>query len=119
MIPTITPEMFAGSPFEAACAEIAPDPARFPVLVEKLKTLDMTPFAWPEVAEIAAPTMLVIGDADAVRAEHAVEMFRLLGGGAMGDMTGLSRNRLAILPGTTHFMPPGCGMLDRSDCSWR
>lgn len=115
MIPTITPEMFAGSPFEAAYAEIAPDPGNFPVLVEKLKTLDMTPFAWPEVAEIAAPTLLVIGDADAIRAEHAVEMLRLLGGGAMGDMTGPSRNRLAILPGTTHFMPPGSGMLDRGD----
>jgi hypothetical protein len=33
----------------------------------------------------------------------------------MGDMTGVGRARLAILPGTTHFMPPGSGILDRSD----
>lgn len=114
-LPSITPEIFAGSPFEATYTEIAPDPAGFPTLVEKLKTLDLTPFAWPEIADIAAPTMIVIGDADAVRPEHAVEMLRLLGGGGMGDMTGPSRNRLAILPGTTHFMPPGSGMLDRHE----
>jgi hypothetical protein len=29
-------------------------------------------------------------------------MFRLLGGGVPGDLTGLPRSRLAILPGITH-----------------
>jgi hypothetical protein len=33
----------------------------------------------------------------------------------MGDLTGVGRARLAILPGTTHFIPPGSGVLDRSD----
>jgi hypothetical protein len=37
-----------------------------------------------------------------VRPEHAVELFRLLGGGVMGDLAGLPKSRLAILPGTTH-----------------
>jgi hypothetical protein len=30
------------------------------------------------------------------------ETFRLLGGGVAGDMAGLPRARLAVLPGTTH-----------------
>ena len=30
-------------------------------------------------------------------------MFRLLGGGVPGDLYGLPRSRLAILPGTTHI----------------
>jgi pimeloyl-ACP methyl ester carboxylesterase len=116
MIPTITPEMFAGSPFEATYRATAPDPDSFPVLVQKLKTLDETPFDWTaDVPGIAAPSMVVVGDADAVRVEHAVELFRLLGGGAMGDLSGLSRARLAVLPGTTHFMPPGSGLLDRHE----
>ena len=117
MIPSITPEMFAGSPLETGYRAIAPNPEGFPTLVQKLKTLDMTPFAWPaaDIQEIVAPTMIVIGDADAIQAEHAVELFRLLGGGAMGDLAGLSSARLAILPGTTHFVPPGSGILDRSD----
>jgi hypothetical protein len=29
-------------------------------------------------------------------------MFRLLGGGVMGDLTGLPNSQLAVLPGTTH-----------------
>ena len=116
MVPSITPEMFAGSPFETTYQQVAPDPDHFPVLVEKLKTLDLTPFDWSEdVQRITAPSLIIIGDADVVRAEHAVEMFRLLGGGAMGDLAGISKARLAILPGTTHFIPPGSGMLDRHE----
>ena len=30
-------------------------------------------------------------------------------------MAGLSRARFAVLPGATHFMPPGIGMLDHAD----
>ncbi len=43
MIETITPEVFAGSPYEAAYLEVAPNPGDFPTLVEKLKRLDLTP----------------------------------------------------------------------------
>ncbi|HEX9331351.1 MAG TPA: hypothetical protein VF896_05660, partial [Anaerolineales bacterium] len=48
---------------------------------------------------------LIIGDSDLVRPEHAVEMFRLLGGGVFGDTpAGLPNSQLAILPGTSHTM---------------
>jgi pimeloyl-ACP methyl ester carboxylesterase len=117
MFPSITPEMFAGSPMEEAYQRLAPNPEGFPKLVEKLKTLDTTDFAWPEqdVRGIAAPTMIVLGDSDGVRLEHAVEMFRLRGGGVMGDLSGLPQSQLAVLPGTSHFVPPGSGLMDRVD----
>ena len=52
---------------------------------------------------IEAPTLVIIGDSDLVRPEHAVEMFRLLGGGVFGDMPpGLPASQLAVLPGTSH-----------------
>lgn len=113
-IPSITPEVFAGSPIEAAYLEVAPNPDDFPKLVEKLKKLDMTPFEW-DIRAVTAPTLLIVGDSDAIRLEHTVEMFRILGGGVMGDLAGLPKSRLAVLPGTTHFIPPGSGMLDRAD----
>ena len=99
----MTPSIFAGTPHEEAYLRHAPNPEDFPVLVEKQKALPQA-FAWPEedVRSIAAPTLLIIGDSDIVRPEHAVEMFRLLGGGVPGDLTGLPRSQLAILPGTTH-----------------
>jgi pimeloyl-ACP methyl ester carboxylesterase len=100
----MTPDIFAGTPEEAAYLRHAPHPEDFPVLVEKQKVLPQA-FAFPEedVAAIIAPTLLVYGDSDVVRPEHAVALFRLLGGGVPGDLTGsLPASQLAILPGTTH-----------------
>jgi pimeloyl-ACP methyl ester carboxylesterase len=116
-IETITPEAFAGSPIEEAYLRTAPNPEDFPNLVAKLKRLDMEVYAWPpeDIRGIAAPTLLIIGDSDAIRPEHAVELFRLLGGGVMGDLAGLPKSQLAVLPGTTHFVPPGFAVLDRVD----
>src|SRR5215210_472013 len=117
MFPSITPEMFAGSPMETEYQRLAPNPEDFPVLVEKLKTLDTIDFAWPDddIRGIAAPTLIVLGDSDGVRLEHAVEMFKLRGGGVMGDLSGMPESQLAVLPGTSHFVPPGSGLLDRQD----
>jgi hypothetical protein len=36
-------------------------------------------------------------------------------GGVMGDLSGLPASQLAVLPGTSHFVPPGSGLLDRAD----
>jgi pimeloyl-ACP methyl ester carboxylesterase len=104
MISQITPEAFAGSPMEAVYREEAPHPENWPVLIEKLKDLDAQPFSWPEdeIRAITAPTFLIFGDSDVVTPEHAVEMFRLFGGGVPADLTGLPKSRLAILPATTH-----------------
>jgi pimeloyl-ACP methyl ester carboxylesterase len=114
---SITPELFSGSPVEAAYQRTAPNPGDFPKLVEKMTALDTTPFAWPEddIRAIAAPTLIVLGDSDGVRLEHAVEFFKLRGGGVMGDLAGMPASQLAVLPGTSHFVPPGSGLLDRAD----
>jgi pimeloyl-ACP methyl ester carboxylesterase len=116
-IETITPELFAGTPLLEEYTRVAPHPDDFPTLVAKLKQLDMEPFAWPkeDIRGIEAPTLLIIGDSDGTRLEHAVEIFRLLGGGVFGDIVGLPKSQLAVLPGTTHFVPPGFAVLDRAD----
>jgi len=101
---SITPELFAGSPVETEYQRTAPDPDGFPELVAKLTRLHAEPYAWPDdaIRAIPAPTMILLGDADGVRPEHAVELFRLRGGGIPGDVVGLPSARLAVLPGTTH-----------------
>jgi len=58
------------------------------------------------VADIKAPTLLVFAAADAIRPEHIVEFYKLLGGGQRDagiDGSQRSPNRLAIIPNTTHF----------------
>jgi len=111
-IEQITPELFAGTPWKEEYDRVAPNPDAFPTLVEKMKQLDSQPFTWPpdEIRAIAAPTMIIVGDSDGTTPEHAVELFRLRGGGVFGDLAGLPSARLAILPGTTHV-----GLIHRAD----
>jgi pimeloyl-ACP methyl ester carboxylesterase len=106
----VTAEMMAGSPFEQEYLRLAPHPEQFATLVEKVKRVDFTGWPAEAVRSIQAPVLLVIGDSDIIRPEHAVEMFRMFGGGVMGDVAGLPDSQLAILPGTTHV-----GVADRGD----
>lgn len=51
----------------------------------------------------AGAGLQLAGDADVVTLEHSVALFRLLGGGIMGDMgEPLPPSRLAIMPATSH-----------------
>jgi pimeloyl-ACP methyl ester carboxylesterase len=101
-----------GSPMHDAYTAAAPRPEDWPVLVDKTGQLLRQDYDWSAgVATLPMPTLIVVGDADSVRTQHAVDMYGLLGGGqADGAMGGLPRAQLAILPGTTHFT-----ILDRLD----
>lgn len=83
---------------------IAPHPQKFPQLFAKQQQLDGEIQDWSAetIRALKAPALLIIGDSDIIRPEHAVELFRLLGGGVVGDLVGLPRSQLAVLPGTTH-----------------
>jgi pimeloyl-ACP methyl ester carboxylesterase len=109
---TFSPEAFVGTPFEADYRRIAPRPDDFPTLILKVQDLLLSASDWPEEAirEIAAPTMIVVGDSDIVSVEHAVAFFRLRGGGVPGDFLPMPPAQLAILPGTTHI-----GLIARTD----
>ena len=101
----MTPEMMHGSPWHEEYLRIAPRPEDFPQLFAKKTAMDRQIKDLPAeaISAIKAPTLLIIGDSDLVRPEHAVEMFRLLGGGVFGDTpAGLPNSQLAILPGTSH-----------------
>ncbi|WP_342661340.1 hypothetical protein Rruber_05097 (plasmid) [Rhodococcus ruber] len=57
---------------------------------------------------ITAKAMVIVGDADGVTPEHALAMFRLLGGGdeeaaATGMLQTVPRARLVVLPATSHL----------------
>ena len=101
---SVKPEDLDGSAFQQEYARIAPHPEQWHRLVAKITDLDRTSGDWSReaIASVKAPALLIIGDSDIVRPEHTVEMFRLLGGGVVGDLVGLPRSQLAVLPGTTH-----------------
>jgi pimeloyl-ACP methyl ester carboxylesterase len=103
-IEQITPEAFAGSPWETAYRATAPEQAGWPVLIEKVKAFNRDFAGWTadQLRSIKTPTLVMVGDSDIVTPEHAAAMFRLLGGGVAGDVVGLPEDQLAVLPGTTH-----------------
>jgi pimeloyl-ACP methyl ester carboxylesterase len=104
MMDNFKPEFLVGTPWHDAYMRIAPRPEDFNTLVAKKIELDRGWKGWSaeEVQAIKAPVLIIVGDSDIVRPEHAAEMFRLLGGGVVGDLAGLPNSQLAILPGTTH-----------------
>ena len=100
----MTPDLMYGSPFHDAYLAVAPRPEDFERLFAKKQAMDQAWQGWSDdvIQSITTPVLLIAGDADIVRPEHVVEVFRLLGGGVAGDLVGLPPARLAILPGTTH-----------------
>ena len=102
LIPQMTPEMFAS--FEEDWRKLSPNPEGYAAFIDKMIALEHEPIAWgKDVEAMQAPTLIIAGDADVVTLEHIVAMFRLRGGGVMGDMgEPLPASRLAILPATSH-----------------
>jgi len=104
MIPQMTVDMFLQMPFAAEYRKLSPTPDSFPALVRKLIALEREPMSWREdLKRVKTPVLIIGGDADGYTLEHLVSLFRLLGGGVMGDMgKPLPASRLAILPATSH-----------------
>jgi pimeloyl-ACP methyl ester carboxylesterase len=104
MIPQMTVDMLAGTPLEQEYRKLAANPDGFRELARKLVALEHEPMAWEAgVKALEMPVLVIAGDADVATLEHTVAMFRLLGGGVMGDMgKPLPASRLAILPATSH-----------------
>jgi len=101
-------EQMKPSPMYQMFAAVNPDPERnFPILLDKMGAFIGNDYDYSgRIPSLAAPTMLVYGDWDAVRTAHVAQFFELLGGGrqdALWDGSGMNRNRLAILPGVTHY----------------
>lgn len=100
-------EQMKPTPMYQSYIKLAPRPADFPRLLDRMGEFMRKPYDWTEdVKKLKGPVMLVYGDADMVRPEHIVRSFQLLGGGlkdAGWQREHMSKNRLAILPNLTHY----------------
>jgi pimeloyl-ACP methyl ester carboxylesterase len=111
-IPQMTVEMLVNMPFAQEYRKLAANPDGFPALAGKLIALEKEPMHWEaDVKKLKTPVLIISGDADVATLEHSVKLFRLLGGGVMGDMgKPLPASRLAVLPATSHT-----AVIDQSD----
>ena len=101
----LTVDMIAGTPMEAEYRAKSPHPDGLQGLLDKLGAYDHGFPGWSDddIRGIAAPTLITVGDCDAVKLEHAVRFLQLRGGDVNGDFDGVPASQLAVFPGTTHF----------------
>ena len=106
----LSAEAFAGTPVEKAFKEHTPDAKAFDAYLEKLKVLNVDDqnISDAQMRSISAKTMVIVGDADGVKPEHALAMFELRGGGdeeaaASGMLQKVPAARLVILPAASHI----------------
>jgi pimeloyl-ACP methyl ester carboxylesterase len=106
----LTPAVAEGmkeTPMYKTYAALAPKVDDFPKLIGILGDLMRQKYDWSkELPKIEAQVMLVYGDSDMFRLEHAVKFYQLLGGDlrdAGWQREHQSKNRLAIIPDATHY----------------
>ena len=84
-----------------------PEPQRFPQFLDKMGKMMGASYDWSaDVKKLPMPVMLVFADNDSVSQKHIAEFFALLGGGVKEpgwQNTQLSKARLAIVPGYSHY----------------
>jgi pimeloyl-ACP methyl ester carboxylesterase len=102
-------EAFDGTPVETAFMAHTPDAKAFDAYLAKMKELNVNDqdISDEEMRSISAPTMVIVGDADGVKPEHALAMFTLRGGGdeeaaATGVLQKVPVARLVVLPAMSH-----------------
>ncbi len=103
----LAPEFFMQTPIYEAYLRLAPKPEDFSRFVISMGDGMSQDYDWEKpVSALSCPTLIIAGDADGLPPSHAVEFFKLLGGGlrdAGWDGAHLISSQLAILPGATHY----------------
>jgi pimeloyl-ACP methyl ester carboxylesterase len=91
---TLPPD-FAPKQLKDPYDKVAPDPKRWPVLVAKVKQMQLgfNGLSDKDLNGITAHTLIIMGDREGFRLEHAVGMYRLI-----------PSAQLAIVPGADHFL---------------
>jgi len=105
ILPMLTPEMFERTPIKTEYDKLAPDPKHWKEFINKMKKFVTTSydFGADKIKAIKSPTLIIAADGDGVLPEHAVEMYRLRGGGYMIDFGPIPAAQLAIFPGSSHI----------------
>lgn len=99
----MTVQMFEGISFKKEYDNLAPNKTDFPILIQKLKKLDMSSFNWEsEYMRIKKPILLMFGDADMVTLDHIADMVKKLGDNQPADLGYKSNVQLVIPPNTSH-----------------
>ncbi|MFC4870685.1 alpha/beta fold hydrolase [Negadavirga shengliensis] len=101
--PEFMEKALEGSPYHREYLNAGKSPGDWSRQLDKIRAFEQKEQDWPvdEIRTIKAPALIVAGDADIVQAEHVLALYKLLGGGSLGELS-MPVSQLAILPGTIH-----------------
>ena len=107
--------MIVNMPFAEEYRKLAPNPDGFPGAGREAdRAREGADGVGSDVKALKTPVLIITSDADVATLEHSVAMFRLLGGGVMGDMgKPLPASRLAVCrrrrtPPSSRSRPAAC-----------
>jgi len=101
---TVKIEFFDHTPIKDEYLKTAPDTTKWHKFLRQMVDFDNSYYNLGEenVRAIKSPVLLISGDNDGVEKSVLIETYKMLGGCTLGDVYGLPKSQLAILPGSTH-----------------
>jgi len=104
MLAGIKPDAFDNTPIKSEYIKVAPDTSNWHRFIATMLKFSAEKFNLGDdkIKNIKAPVLLIMGDNDGTDKKVLAETYSLLGGNVFGDVVGIPRSQLAILPAKGH-----------------
>src|SRR5678815_4122840 len=104
MLAGLKPDAFDNTPVKSEYIKVAPDTSNWHKFIAKMLKFSAEKFNLGDdkIKNIKAPVLLIMGDNDGTDKKVLAETYSLLGGNVFGDVVGMPRSQLAILPAKGH-----------------
>jgi pimeloyl-ACP methyl ester carboxylesterase len=104
MLAGIKPDAFDNTPIRSEYIKVAPDTSNWHKFIAKMLKFSAEKFNLGDdkIKNIKAPVLLIMGDNDGTDKKVLAETYSLLGGNVFGDVVGIPKSQLAILPAKGH-----------------
>jgi pimeloyl-ACP methyl ester carboxylesterase len=104
MLAGIKPDAFDNTPIKSEYIKVAPDTSNWHRFIATMLKFSAEKFDLGDdkIKNIKAPVLLIMGDNDGTDKKVLAETYSLLGGNVFGDVVGLPKSQLAILPAKGH-----------------
>ena len=104
MLDGIKPDAFDNTPIKSEYIKVAPDTSSWHKFIATMLKFSAEKFNLGDdnIKKIKAPVLLIMGDNDGTDKKVMAETYTLLGGNVFGDVVGIPKSQLAILPAKGH-----------------
>ena len=104
MLAGVKPDAFDNTPIRSEYIKVAPDTSNWHKFIATMLKFSAEKFNLGDnnIKNIKAPVLLIMGDNDGTDKKVLAETYSLLGGNVFGDIVGIPKSQLAILPAKGH-----------------